>query len=93
MAGPVTHPGAGEDGTAMPPAALSSPGRFIAAKSSRVRVKRLFTWYTDDFGVRVTEDGEVKKIPANHARGRYYNPMAHKRNWGRKPRTRLRRAA
>jgi hypothetical protein len=55
------------------------------------RVKRIYSWWTDDFGILVLEDGSWRKVPANHARGRYYNPMANKRNWGKKPRKRIRR--
>lgn len=62
-------------------------------QASVPRIKRRYTWWTDDYGILVTEEGERRKVPANHARGRYYNPMNHKRNMGRKPRTRLRRAA
>lgn len=57
-------------------------------QTSVKRIKRIYTWYTDDYGMIVFEDGSRRPEPANHARGRYYNP---KRNWGKKPRTRLRR--
>lgn len=60
-------------------------------QSSVKRIKRIYTWYTDDYGMIVFEDGTRRPEPANHARGRYYNPMAGKRNWGKKPRTRTRR--
>jgi hypothetical protein len=60
-------------------------------QTSIKRIKRVYTWFTDDYGMIVFEDGSSRKEGANHARGRYYNPMASKRNWGRKPRTRLRR--
>lgn len=60
-------------------------------QSGPLRIKRLFSWFCDDFGLLLLETGTARKIPANHARGRYYNPMANKRNWGKKPRSRVRR--
>ena len=57
------------------------------------RIKRAITWWTDDYGILITEEGTRRKVPANHARGRYYNPMNRKRSMGQKPRKRLRRAA
>ena len=62
-------------------------------QASIPRIKRCYTWWTDDYGVLVTEDGARRKVPANHARGTYYNPINNKRNRGQKPRKRLRRAA
>ena len=57
------------------------------------RVKRLFSWWSDAYGAMCTEVGALLIVPANHCRRRYHNQMAPKRNWGRKPRKRLRRSS
>ncbi len=66
----------------------------MSEQASTPRHKRVFSYYGDDMGQVLTEDGRcLRPGDGRGMRGRYHNRALNKRNRGKKPRSRRRRGA
>lgn len=62
----------------------------MSEQASQPRLKRVHCFYCDCVDQLITEEGAVREAgDGRRARGWYYNKMLHKRNRGKKPRTRV----